>query len=162
MVINPKINEIEFEPIMGLDLETTGLYPWRNKIVALSLSTSKYVYVLDTRKYSYDELEYLFLILSNRLLVGQNIKFDCNFIFYHYKILCNKIWDTMLVEQILTNGLPDVNYDLISIIGYNLGVQLYENKDVKKFFQMSFVNLPDNRELTEEQYNYAGDDTKYL
>lgn len=162
MIINPQINEIEFEPIMGLDLETTGLYPWRNKIVALSLSTNKNVYVLDTRKYSYDDLEYLFLILSNRLLIGQNIKFDCNFIYHHYKILFRNIWDTMLVEQILTNGLPDINYDLTSIIGYNLNIQLYESKEIKKFFQMSFVNLPDSRELTPEQYNYAGDDTKYL
>ena len=162
MVINPKINEIEFEPIMGLDLETTGLYPWWNKIVALSLSTSKHVYVLDTRKYHSEELKHLYLTLSDRLLIGQNIKFDCNFIYHHYGILFKNIWDTMLVEQILTNGLPDINYDLTSIIGYNLGIQLYEDKNVKKFYQMSFVNLPDNRELTPEQYNYAGDDTKYL
>ena len=162
MIVNPKISEIKLEPLIGFDLETSGLYAWLHKIIVIAVSTSKTTYVLDTRKYSKQELDELFKRISECTVIGQNIKFDCNFVYYHHNILFRDIWDTMLAEQVLTNGLPNINYDLVSIIRSNLGVLLYEDPKIKKFYQLSFTTLRDTEELSKGQIEYAGSDTKYL
>lgn len=156
MIINPK--KIKLSDVVAVDLETTGLIPWLAKIVVVSITTDTETYVLDTRKYSKEFLTRLFRGLSEKLVVGQNIKFDSNFIYYHYGILFPRVWDTMLADQILTNGLPGLNYGLYEILSRSLRIHIEEDK---KHLQMSFVGLK-NEELTEAQYEYAGKDTRFL
>mgnify|MGYP002518002971 CR=1 FL=1 len=42
-------------------------------------------------------------ILETKLLIGHNLKFDIQFL-YNYNIIPTKIWDTMIIEQLLHLG----------------------------------------------------------
>ena len=44
-------------------------------------------------------------ILENKFLIGQNLKFDLKWLF-NYGIVPTKLWDTMIVEQLLYLGFP--------------------------------------------------------
>lgn len=44
-------------------------------------------------------------ILENKLLIGHNLKFDLQFL-YNYGIIPRKVYDTMIVEQLLYLGYP--------------------------------------------------------
>ena len=52
-------------------------------------------------------------ILENKYIIGQNLKFDLQFL-YNYSIIPRKVYDTMIVEQLLHLGYPS------GIISYKL------------------------------------------
>lgn len=64
-------------------------------------------------------------ILESRLLVLQNAKFDLQF-FYNYKIIPRKIYDTMIVEQLLHLGWPagQISYSLKEIAWRRLNINI--------------------------------------
>ena len=55
-------------------------------------------------------------ILESKTLIGQNLKFDLAFL-YNYNIKPRKIYDTMIVEQLLHLGYPSgtISYSLKAI-----------------------------------------------
>jgi DNA polymerase-1 len=156
--INPL--KIAKSDVYGFDLETTGLKPWEDKILVVSLSTLEGKnYVWDYRKYPKEYWDVLFKELANKLVIGQNIKFDMSFVWYHHGIILNNVWDTMVADQICYNGLkyPHGLYDVVErelkiVIG---------NKEEKKKLQLSFTQMGSN-ELSDKQLRYASDDTSYL
>lgn len=58
-------------------------------------------------------------VLENNYLIGQNLKFDLQWL-YNYEIVPLKIYDTMIVEQILYLGYPPLYKDPINGISYSL------------------------------------------
>lgn len=79
-------------------------------------------------------------ILESKLLVGQNLKFDLQFL-YNYGIIPRKVYDTMIVEQLLYLGFPyisiyperyeEFNYDF----PYNIAI---EKNTGKELYELSF------------------------
>ena len=59
-------------------------------------------------------------LLESKLIIGQNLKFDLQFL-YNYKIIPLNVYDTMIVEQLLYLGYPvagkpgGISYSLHSI-----------------------------------------------
>lgn len=79
-------------------------------------------------------------ILESKLLIGQNLKFDLQFL-YNYSIIPRKVYDTMIVEQLLYLGFPyisiyperyeEFNYDF----PYNIAIE----KDTgRELYELSF------------------------
>ena len=64
-------------------------------------------------------------ILENTLLIGQNLKFDLQFL-YNYHIIPRKIYDTMIVEQLLYLGYPSgiISFSLAAIANRRLGISI--------------------------------------
>lgn len=64
-------------------------------------------------------------ILESKLLILQNAKFDIQF-FYNYGIIPTKVYDTMIVEQLLHLGYPSgqISYALNSIALRRLNVNI--------------------------------------
>ena len=64
-------------------------------------------------------------ILESTLLVFQNAKFDLQF-FYNYGIIPLKVYDTMIVEQLLHLGYPagQISYSLKEIAWRRLGINI--------------------------------------
>ena len=62
-------------------------------------------------------------LLESRLVVGQNLKFDLQFL-YNYKIIPMLVYDTMIVEQLLYLGYPSgqISYSLKEIAWRRLNV----------------------------------------
>ena len=58
-------------------------------------------------------------VLESNYLIGQNLKFDLQWL-YNYEIIPLKIYDTMIVEQVLYLGYPPLYKDPINGISYSL------------------------------------------
>ena len=64
-------------------------------------------------------------ILETKLIIGQNLKFDLQFL-YNYKIIPTDVYDTMIVEQLLYLGYPpgQISFALNAIAERRLGVNI--------------------------------------
>lgn len=64
-------------------------------------------------------------LLETKFIIGQNLKFDLQFLF-NYNIIPRKIYDTMIVEQLLYLGYPSgiISYSLASIADRRLGINI--------------------------------------
>ena len=64
-------------------------------------------------------------VLENSLLIFQNGKFDLQFL-YNYGIVPRRIYDTMIVEQLLYLGYPKgyISYSLQAIAERRLGIYI--------------------------------------
>lgn len=64
-------------------------------------------------------------VLETKLVIGQNLKFDLQFL-YNYGIIPRRVYDTMIVEQLLYLGYPSgvISYSLKSIADRRLGIDI--------------------------------------
>ena len=92
-------------------------------------------------------------ILEKHYIVGQNLKFDLQFLF-NYGIVPRKVYDTMIVEQFLHLGYPNgvIRYSLKEIAWRRLGI------DIDKSVRGEIIW----RGLDFEVIKYAAHDVEYL
>lgn len=163
---------IKFTEYIGLDIETNGLDPLVNDILLISLINEIGEEVLlDTSKFNKSYFEELFLKIqsANCVVIGQNLKFDLQFIYHKYGVLLTNVWDTQLMSQCIHNGRPfDHSLDeiLLRELGVNIDLELQSqnnnNPIAKKDLQMSFVGMRVGQPFSKLQLYYAACDTKYL
>lgn len=134
------------------DSETTGTYAKIDKLLCAQFGNpEKTIQVvvdcttIDIRNYKG--------IMEKKYLIFQNGKFDLQF-FYNYGIIPRKIYDTMVVEQLLHLGYPSgtISYSLKSIAQERLGINI--DKTVRG--QIIW------RGLDEKVIEYAGNDVVWL
>lgn len=91
--------------IIGVDTETEGLDRFTKKMLSIQLGNKDIQIVIDLTTYDcilpQSVIDFLH---SDRLFIFQNAKFDLQFL-YIFKCIPTRIYDTYLVEIILTNGL---------------------------------------------------------
>jgi DNA polymerase-1 len=110
---------------LALDTETKGLDPYTKELLLLQIGNSQFQIVFDIASFGGiipPELV-LFLNEPGRLYILQNAKFDVKFLFIQGIILLS-VYDTMLVEIILTNGLQYSGRDLATLAFKYCGVTL--------------------------------------
>ena len=103
-------------PELGLDSEDQGLDPFTKRMLLLQIGTFDFQVLFDIASFEGkipDKLA-MFLYNSQSLFVIQNAKFDLKFLFKQ-EIILKKVYDTMLVETIITNGLQYAGRDLASL-----------------------------------------------
>lgn len=137
--------------IVALDTETEGFFDHNNKMIMLQLSDGKDVFVIDTRVV---DITLLKEPLENLLILGQNLKFDYKFL-KQRGIELNNIYDTFLVECILTNGLQDRKLSLEALAMKYCKVQL--DKSVRN----QFIKLKGSP-FTDSQIIYGSGDVLHL
>ena len=176
------VNYLKNLSVIGIDIETTrkfpkntfdnedvyepGLDPYLSKVIMLQLGDLDRRYVIDTR---YVDITDLLPILNNpnTTFVGHNLKFEAKHLGYNYGVVFHKIWDTMLVEQNLTNGFR-ISYGLASLAERYLGAKKAENIDlfneaeegdiiINKAIRTEFLYIED-KPFTQEQIVYGSDD----
>lgn len=120
-------------PYCSLDLETNGLDTFTSKIIMLQLGDNKKQFVIDVRFQDKESLDFIYNLIKDKCLVGQNIKFDIKFVKYHYGWEIKRVFDVMLAEKLLNNNKfeesKDGFYGLASIAERYLGAQF--NPSVK-------------------------------
>lgn len=96
-------------------------------------------------------------VLESKYIVGQNLKFDLQFL-YNYRIIPRKVYDTMIVEQLLYLGFPPagkpggISYSLAAI------AKRYLDIDIDKTIRGEIIW----RGLDYDVIKYAANDVKYL
>lgn len=79
-------------------------------------------------------------ILESKLLVGQNLKFDLQFL-YNYSIIPRRVYDTMIVEQLLYLGYPyvPVSPEEYAEFNYDFPYTIkYDKKTLEEYYELSF------------------------
>lgn len=106
------------------DSETTGRNPHINDFLCIQFGNVEGTeqIVIDTT--TVNILNYKEYIESN-FMIGQNLKFDIQFL-YKYNIIPKKVYDTMIVEQLLYMGYPSgiISYSLKAIADRYLGIDI--------------------------------------
>jgi DNA polymerase-1 len=134
--------------IIGFDTETMGLDPHTKELLSMQLGNEERQYVVDCK--TVDPRKYKEL-LETKELIMHNAKFDLRFLYY-YKIVPIKVFDTFLVERILTTGIDTVRRSLDAVVYRYCKIEL--DKTVRGHI---------HREgLSTRVIKYAADDVKYL
>lgn len=145
-----KLNTLPFFPpdIVALDIETTGLDRFNDKIVAVGLSDGNETWILTER------FERICSLLENPdvLKIIHNADFDLTFICRDYGCKPQNIYDTLVIERILNNGYEIPN-KLEEVLARRFGIL------VDKSLQTSFEV---GQELTEAQCEYLRNDVVSL
>jgi DNA polymerase-1 len=134
--------------VIGFDTETRGMDPYTKELLSMQLGDESKQYVIDCLTINpklYKEL------LESKVLIMHNAKFDLRFL-YHHQIVPTKIFDTFLVERILTTGIDTIRRSLDAVVYRYCKIEL--DKTIRG-------NI--HREgLSTRVIKYAADDVKYL
>ena len=163
---------------VGTDTETEGLDCFTKKLLTIQLGNADFQIVFDIASYGGrlpDELKQ-YLNESEQIFILQNAKFDLKFLYVQHVIL-KHVYDTMLVEFILTIGLQLAGRDLKTLCkkycdvdldksirgqiitkGLNAAVIRYAAYDVvyleeimdKQMYQVSYLHLDNAVKLDNE------------
>ena len=141
------------QKVVGWDLETTGLCPFRNQATLSSFSDKKQTWVVDTRNKTN-------LLIFKPLLEAEDIvKLAHNGIFEYTMtrgtcgIVTENIVCTLLGERSLTAGVNFQN-DLATVVKKYLGLEM--DKDLQK----SFIDF--TGEFSQDQLEYAAFDAHVM
>ena len=138
---------------IGLDSETTGLDVHTDDMLLLQLGNEVFQIVFDISSFDGripDKLKE-FLMEPGRLYLLQNAKFDLKYLFKQDVILKN-VYDTFLVETILTIGKQMAGRGLKDIVEKYCGVTL------EKETRLEFTTVG----ITDRGIQYAANDVKHL
>ena len=129
-----------------------GLDPYLSNIIMFQIGDEHKQFIIDYREI---DIEILRPILESKdiVKVGQNIKFEYLHIFHNNNIRLNNVYDTMIVEQILFNGLNKP----VSLKALN---ERYLNITVDKTTRLEFSVIRD-KPFTLKQINYGAEDILY-
>lgn len=146
---------IEKYPLIEVDTETTGLDPFVNRIVLIQLGVAGKSFVFDVRDGNVDAKIFKDLLEgTNNLKLLQNAVFDYKMIKSNFGIELNRIYDTMLAEQLLYLGYRGIKLNLGHL------VSKYLHLDMPKDIATSFSDY--NQEYQEYQLRYAANDVVVL
>lgn len=164
--VDESLKMINSWKMIQFDTETTGTYARLDKLLSAQFGdTNKEAQIvvdcntIDITKYKE--------VLESKYLIGQNLKFDLQFL-YNHSIIPRKVYDTMIVEQFLHLGYPagSISYSLKEIAWRRLHINIdktvrgeiiwrgldskvikYAASDVENLFDIMQSQLNDLRQI---------------
>lgn len=122
--IEEALAKVSLWDCIQFDTETSGRDPHICDILCYQLGNDKANerIVIDSKSYP---ITLFTELLENKLIIGHNLKFDIQFL-YKYKIIPSKVWDTMIVEQLLHLGFSSANFkvSLKEVVHRRIGLEL--------------------------------------
>jgi DNA polymerase I-like protein with 3'-5' exonuclease and polymerase domains len=132
-----------------LDTETMGFDPFTKRLLTLQLGDFDNQFVIDVEYYKPELFKEL---IESKLILGQNLKFDLRFLYYH-GIFPKIVYDTYLAERVITLGDKFAKKNLGA-----LGEKYAHTNDIDK----SQRGLIHREGLTARVIKYCAMDCKYL
>ena len=132
------------DKVLALDIETTGIDPFTNKILLISLSNGTDTCVIDCR----NDITFPF---DNYSYILHNAKFDYKFLKVNGHNI-NIYYDTMIAEQRITQGL-ELKHGLKPLLKRRLKID--HDKTVRDEFNQDI-------EIKERHILYSARDVEYL
>lgn len=144
------LNIINSWEVVQFDTETSGRDPHICKILCAQFGNKNDQIVVDTTTINITEFKE---ILENKLIIGHNLKFDLQFL-YNYGIIPTKVYDTMIIEQLLHLGFDNkyFHYSLRAVAERRLHI------DIDKTTRGEIIW----RGLDSKVIQYAAGDVVYL
>lgn len=150
--------------LLSLDIETTGLDPWNDKLLLIQLGTKDQTLVIDCRKLGAD-LKLLAPILASEDYgkLGHNLAFDCAFLEVKGLPVRGPLIDTFLASKIETAGEPEAikgkrRWGKGNGLAACCERWLNETIEQKEDLQKAFVGLSDDTEISQELLEYGAND----
>lgn len=136
--------------LVQFDTETSGIDPHIAQLLCAQFGNKEDQIVVDCL--TIDILNYK-NILQDKFIIGQNLKFDIQFL-YNYEIIPKRVYDTMIVEQLLYLGYPKgmISFSLAAIADRRLKI------DIDKSIRGQIIW----RGLDPDVVEYAANDVKFL
>ncbi len=145
--------EVEQQPVTALDLETTALSPRDGEIRLCSLNTGAGRYVIDLFKTKTLGPVATALSKTDKVIAGQNLKFDQKWLVYKHDIELKRIFDCFRSSQILHNGRDHIDHHLYSLMRRELQL----NPETPDLGGSDWKG-----ELTKDQLDYAAEDIIHI
>jgi len=137
-----------------IDTETSSVDTFTCKLYLLQVLVGDVVYVFDCLQFN--QIEYIVSLLASKTCVGHNIKFDIRVLYSKTHVLLAKVFDTMLGEVMLHQGIGIKYVSLYEVVKKYTGQTL--NKEVRE----TFYNQGELTTITQEQIIYSAEDILYL
>lgn len=156
MSVEESLNMISSWTYIQFDTETSGRDCHICKLLCMQFGSPDGIDQIVVDCSTIDPLLYK-EVLESKYIVGQNLKFDLQFL-YNYRIIPRKVYDTMIVEQLLYLGFPPagkpggISYSLTAI------AKRYLDIDIDKTIRGEIIW----RGLDYDVIKYAANDVKYL
>jgi DNA polymerase I-like protein with 3'-5' exonuclease and polymerase domains len=126
---------------IALDTETTGLDAYVNDIVLTGFGNVETQIIVDSRYVKLKDI--IPTDYASKVYVGHNLKFDYSMILINDKIDLKFLWDTMIVEQRITQGY-EVSTSLEETLLRRLEVTVDKSTTLDftyKYFELQFKHL---------------------
>lgn len=138
--------------VLQYDSETDSLDCHLGKILCIQFGNKEKDFQIVVDVTTVDILKYK-EVLENHFIIGHNLKFDLQWL-YNYRIIPRKVYDTMIVEQLLYLGYPAgiISYSLAAVANRRLGINI--DKSIRG--QIIW------RGLDESVIQYSANDVKWL
>lgn len=150
--VNESLELLRSCKIIQFDTETTGRDAHLCKLLSIQFGTpdGNTQIVVDCSTINPKEYKQL---LESHIILGQNLKFDLQFLF-NYGIIPTRIYDTMIIEQLLHLGFPNgqISYSLKAIAKRRLNI------DIDKTVRGEIIW----RGLDEKVIKYSAGDVRWL
>lgn len=150
--LEESLDKLSTWKMFQFDSETTGRNPHINDFLCIQFGNIEGTEQIVVDTTTVNVLNYKDYIESN-FMIGQNLKFDIQFL-YKYNIIPRKVYDTMIVEQLLYMGYP------AGIISYSLKAiaERYLEIDIDKSVRGEIIW----RGLDTSVIKYAAGDVQFL
>lgn len=141
--------------VLGIDLETTGLDPFSNRLLSITLSNGQDTWIwLDI--HGFDKLKPL-LLDPDVMKIVHNGSFDLLWIKQHLGIDVVNAYDTLLAEKVLTAG-KNLPASLFDVVARRCG-QLLDKSTREEFIEHPGFKI---KPITPRQLTYMVEDTIFL
>lgn len=124
--------------ILQYDSETSCKNPYFGNILCIQFGNKEkgFQIVIDTT--TIDILKYKD-ILETKPLIGHNLKFDLQWL-YNHKIIPRKVYDTMIVEQLLYMGFPrlPITPERYTKYNYDFPYKIIISKEGNTYYELSY------------------------
>lgn len=123
---------------LAFDIETTGLNPRVNKLVAIQFMQEKEEpFIIDCRTLDMNKLGDVIAPLfdGNTLILGHNLKFDTGFLLSNFGIRADRIFDCFIAEKVIYSADETIEYNLAALVDrYRVRLKYEMNKEDRKYF----------------------------
>jgi len=157
------VEELENEPFLGFDVETTDLEPYRGELRLVQLSNGRNTKVVDLRGFRRDGADLRLdpalaplrdlLGSKKQVKIAHNAKFDTKWTRHHLGVEVGAVYDTYLASILIAAGEGERRHGLADV------VQFFLQRTLDKTEQVSDWGA---NELSHSQIEYAARDAAIM
>jgi DNA polymerase I-like protein with 3'-5' exonuclease and polymerase domains len=142
---------------LSIDTESSGLDIYATTWLLLQVKTNNKIFIFDVRKLGSRNITYIINLIksSDKLILLHNAKFDLKIIYLNTGIMLTNVYDSMVTEVLINQGVGKQFYSLKEL------VEKYCNVVLDKEAREGFYNYQEDS-FSNELLTYSALDVNYL